>query len=202
MFSSAAHATLGYVEENIRLGKPCQQDLGFFRNPYVGRSFIAPSQEHRDLKVRCKFNPMTHVCEGRVVVLLDDSIVRGTTAKQLIGLVLQAGAKEVHFRVASPPVTGPCFYGMDFPTKEELFFNHHKANLDSMAKWLGVKTIGYLSADGLVNSTEEASGNKAGFCTACFTGKYPIPVSEASATEMVSEKAASADATENLFDKR
>ena len=82
---SAAHATMGFVEECNRMGKTCMQDLGFFRNPYVGRSFIAPSQENRDLKVRCKFNPMRHVCEGRVMVLVDDSIVRGTTAKQLIG---------------------------------------------------------------------------------------------------------------------
>ena len=114
---SATHATIGFVEESVRLGRACIQDLGFFRNPYVGRSFIAPSQEFRDLKVRCKFNPLTHVCKDRVVVLLDDSIVRGTTARQLIGLVRSAGAKEVHFRVASPPVTDPCFFGMDFPSK-------------------------------------------------------------------------------------
>ena len=82
---SAAHATMGYVEECLRMGLSCIQDLGFFRNPYVGRSFIAPSQENRDIKVRCKFNPMRHVCEGKIIVMIDDSIVRGTTAKQLIG---------------------------------------------------------------------------------------------------------------------
>jgi len=184
---SAAHATIGYVEENIRLGRPCIQDLGFFRNPYVGRSFIAPSQEHRDLKVRCKFNPMKAVVNDRIVILVDDSIVRGTTAKQLIALMKSAGAKEVHFRVASPPVTDPCFFGMDFPSREELFFNDHKGDISSMAQWLGVTSIGYLSAEGLVSSTlgvqpgeeEGRAGNNSGFCRACFTGDYPVPVTGA-----------------------
>jgi len=199
---SAAHATMGFVEECNKIGKKCMLDLGFFRNPYVGRSFIAPSQENRDLKVRCKFNPMRHVCEGRVMVLVDDSIVRGTTAKQLIGLVKQAGAKEVHFRVASPPVTHPCFYGMDFPSQKELFFNHHKGDLKAMASWLGVTSIGYLSPDGLVNSTKESLGSKAqGFCGACFTGNYPVRLSEQAAAEMQAEKE-SAGIQENLMMKR
>lgn len=196
---SAAHATIGFIEENVRLGFPCQADMGFFRNPYVGRSFIAPNQENRDIKVRCKFNPMQHVCKDRVVVLLDDSIVRGTTAKQLINLVYAAGAKEVHFRVASPPVTNPCFYGMDFPSREELFANQHHHDQSSMASWLGVKSIGYLSPEGLIESTVKgsANGDKYGFCQACFTGRYPVPF----ASEAI-EDAAKAPLPENIFNKR
>jgi amidophosphoribosyltransferase len=198
---SAAHATMGYVEECLRMGLSCIQDLGFFRNPYVGRSFIAPSQENRDIKVRCKFNPMRHVCEGKIIVMIDDSIVRGTTAKQLIRLVMAAGAKEVHFRVASPPVTDPCFYGMDFPSKEELFANAHGGNKTAMAKWLGVNSIGYLSPEGLVESTikSNSSGAKNGYCRACFTGIYPVPVAQQAAEILMEEKPA---ARENLFNKR
>uniref|UniRef100_A0A6T8N1J5 Amidophosphoribosyltransferase n=1 Tax=Hemiselmis andersenii TaxID=464988 RepID=A0A6T8N1J5_HEMAN len=198
---SAAHATMGYVEECLRMGLSCIQDLGFFRNPYVGRSFIAPSQENRDIKVRCKFNPMRHVCEGQIIVMIDDSIVRGTTAKQLIRLVMAAGAKEVHFRVASPPVTDPCFYGMDFPTKEELFANVHAGDKTAMAKWLGVESIGYLSPEGLVESTVRSSptGASHGYCRACFTGIYPVPVTSQAAQVLSEEKGPH---PENLFTKR
>jgi len=195
---SAAHATIGFIEENMKMGNLCQADLGFFRNPYVGRSFIAPSQGDRDVKVRTKFNPMKHVCQDRVVVLLDDSIVRGTTAKQLISLVYAAGAKEVHFRVASPPVTHPCFYGMDFPSSTELFANQHSHDLKSMAAWLGVTSIGYLSPEGLMDSTVRASanGDKFGFCQACFTGRYPVPPCAHETPPVASPR------RENIFDKR
>eukprot|EP00292_Cryptomonas_paramecium_P006924 CAMPEP_0113698492 /NCGR_PEP_ID=MMETSP0038_2-20120614/22741_1 /TAXON_ID=2898 /ORGANISM="Cryptomonas paramecium" /LENGTH=466 /DNA_ID=CAMNT_0000621663 /DNA_START=39 /DNA_END=1436 /DNA_ORIENTATION=- /assembly_acc=CAM_ASM_000170 len=142
---SAAHATLGFHEESVRMGRPCTMDLGFFRNPYVGRSFISPSQELRDLKVLCKFNPIEHVLKGKIVVVVDDSIVRGTTARQLVGLIYAAGAKEVHLRISSPPVTDPCFYGMDFPSKEELFANQYAGNVEAMAKWLRVTSLGYLA---------------------------------------------------------
>mmetsp|Transcript_39787 Transcript_39787/g.97781 ORF Transcript_39787/g.97781 Transcript_39787/m.97781 type:complete len:512 (+) Transcript_39787:170-1705(+) len=173
---SAAHATLGFYEESQSMGRPCTMDLGFFRNPYVGRSFISPSQELRDLKVLCKFNPMEHVLKGKTVVVIDDSIVRGTTAKQLVGLIYSAGAKAVHLRISSPPVTDPCFYGMDFPSKEELFANTHMGNVKAMADWLRVASLGYLTPEGLVEAATRSSGTKHSFCRACFTGVYPVPV--------------------------
>ena len=135
---SAMHATLGFHEESLKMGRPCVFDFGFFRNPYVGRSFISPSQELRDLKVLCKFNPMEHTLSGRDVVVVDDSIVRGTTAKQLVKLLYGAGARSVHVRISSPPVTDGCYYGMDFPSREELFANKHNGDVPAMEKWLQV----------------------------------------------------------------
>lgn len=173
---SAAHATLGFHQESVAQGRPCTLDLGFFRNPYVGRSFISPSQELRDLKVLCKFNPMEHVLKGKTVIVIDDSIVRGTTAKQLVGLIFSAGAKAVHLRISSPPVTDPCFYGMDFPSKEELFANQYGGNIDEMCKWLRVDSLGYLTPEGLVEAATKSSGTRHNFCRACFTGVYPVPI--------------------------
>merc|ERR1712087_618644 len=105
-------------------------------NHYVGRTFIQPSQEARELKVRCKFNTVKRVVKGKVCVMVDDSIVRGTTSKQLIRMVLKAGAKEVHFRVASPAVRSPCYYGMDFPSKQELLVNKLDGDVTKVAAYL------------------------------------------------------------------
>jgi len=142
---------------------------------------------------------MQHVVKDRIVILVDDSIVRGTTAKQLIGLVKSAGAKEVHFRIASPPVTDPCFYGMDFPSKGELFANTHNGDQKKMADWLGVKSIGYLSPEGLVSSTTgKEFGPNHGFCRACFTGIYPVPPSAIDLPALESKP----QQPENIFTKR
>jgi amidophosphoribosyltransferase len=158
-------------------------DLGFFRNPYVGRSFISPSQELRDLKVLCKFNPMEHVLRDKTVVVIDDSIVRGTTAKALVSLIYQAGATAVHVRISSPPVTDPCFYGMDFPSKEELLANKYGGNIDKMSEFLRVDSLGFLTPEGLVEAATRSSETKHSFCRACFTGVYPVPVASHANTD-------------------
>ena len=172
---SSNTAALGYVSECRKLGKDCRFEIGLIRNHYVGRTFISPGQNNREQRVRCKFNTVEGVLRGRVVVMIDDSIVRGTTARYLVKMVRDAGAKEVHFRVASPPVVSPCFYGMDFPTKEELFANHHERDVDAMEKWLGVDSLAYMTVDGLQQAVRQANKGPHGFCDACFSEKYPVP---------------------------
>lgn len=175
---SSNTAAIGYAAECIKMGLPCKFEIGLIRNHYVGRTFISPGQDTRELRVRTKFNTVEGVLKDRVVVMLDDSIVRGTTARQLVRMVRAAGAKEVHFRVASPPVLNPCYYGMDFPSKEELLANEF-ASVEDMADWLGVDSLAYLSIDGMmtaVHAAHEGSGAASGFCNACFSGHYPVPV--------------------------
>ena len=128
-----------------------------------------PEQKTRDFKVRVKFNPVEGVLKGKRVVIVDDSIVRGTTLKQLAKMVRRAGAKEVHLRVSSPPIISPCFYGMDFPTKSELVAS--SKSVEEVREFLGVDSLGYLSLEGMVGAV---SNGKNGFCTACFTGEYPL----------------------------
>jgi amidophosphoribosyltransferase len=172
---SSNTATLGYVTECQKLGYDCRYEIGLIRNHYVGRTFIAPGQNRREMKVRSKFNTVAGVLKDRIVVMVDDSVVRGTTAKILVKMVREAGAREVHFRVASPPVISPCFYGMDFPSKEELFANQFK-NLDAMGEWLGVDSLAYLSPEGLMKAVHAANEGPHGYCNACFTARYPVPV--------------------------
>ncbi|MGH7719632.1 MAG: amidophosphoribosyltransferase [Gemmatimonadaceae bacterium] len=162
---SANAAALGYAEET---GLPLE--LALIRNHYVGRTFIQPSQAGRNEKVKVKYNPVREVLEGKSVVMVDDSIVRGTTTKGLVSLIRAAGAREVHMRVASPPVTGPCYYGIDTPSREELI----AANLQApeIAAHLGVDSLGYLSLEGMLASVP---GGPDGFCHACFSGDYPTP---------------------------
>lgn len=173
---SSNTATLGYVTECRKIGLDCRYEIGLIRNHYVGRTFIAPGQEEREQKVRSKFNTVVGVLRDRVVVMVDDSIVRGTTAKKLIQMVRSAGAREVHFRVASPPVVSPCFYGMDFPSHEELFANRHEVNMEKMRQWLDVDSLAYLSVDGLTQAVESANDSNLGYCNACFSSIYPVPV--------------------------
>jgi amidophosphoribosyltransferase len=113
--------------------------------------------------------------KGRIVVMVDDSIVRGTTAKILVKMVREAGAKEVHFRVASPPVISPCFYGMDFPSHDELIANRFD-DIKAMEKWLGVDSLAYLSVEGMMKAVQTANESELGYCNACFTANYPVPV--------------------------
>ena len=173
---SSNTATIGYVTECQKIGKPAKYEIGLIRNHYVGRTFISPGQQSREQRVRSKFNTVEGVLKDRVVVMVDDSIVRGTTARQLIKMVRDAGAKEVHFRVASPPVVSPCFYGMDFPTEEELLANQHGENVDAMAKWLGVDSLGYLTVEGMREAVTTANTSENGYCDACFSRNYPVPV--------------------------
>jgi len=154
---------LGFAEES---GLKLEHAL--IRNHYVGRTFINPTQAGRNAKVKIKFNPVREVLAGKRVVVVDDSLVRGTTSRELVQMIRQAGAKEVHFRVASAPITGPCYYGIDTPTKSELIASSH--SLEEIRQHLGVESLGYLSLDGMKRA---AVGNTAEFCHACFSGKYP-----------------------------
>ncbi len=172
---SSNTSTLGYVSECNKLGYKCKYEIGLIRNHYVGRTFISPGQDRRETKVRLKFNTVGGALKNRVVVIVDDSIVRGTTARFLVNMIRNAGAKEVHFRVSSPPVISPCFYGMDFPSKEELFANQF-SNTEEMAKWLGVESVAYLSPARMMKAVRSANDSKKGYCNACFTEDYPTPV--------------------------
>lgn len=172
---SSNTAALGYVSECNKLGFPCRFEIGLIRNHYVGRTFISPGQDKREIKVRSKFNTVQGVLKDRIVVVLDDSIVRGTTARYIVQMIRAAGAREVHFRVASPPVISPCFYGMDFPSREELFANQFHA-ADDMAGWLGVDSLAYLSVNGLDDAVAAANDSPLGYCNACFSARYPVPV--------------------------
>ena len=160
---SANAAALGYAEET---GLPLE--FALIRNHYVGRTFIQPSQEGRTRKVKMKYNAVREVLEGKSVVMVDDSIVRGTTTRGLIKLIRAAGAREIHMRIASPPVTNPCYYGIDMPSRDELI----AANLtvDEIARHVGVDSLGYLSLDGMLASVPDGPH---GFCHACFSGDYP-----------------------------
>ncbi|MGI9173917.1 MAG: amidophosphoribosyltransferase [Rhodothermales bacterium] len=172
---SSNTATLGYVSECQKLGYRCRYEIGLIRNHYIGRTFISPGQNSREMRVRCKFNTVEGVLKDRIVVMVDDSIVRGTTARFLVNMVREAGAKEVHFRVSAPPVISPCFYGMDFPSFDELAANHFES-VDAMAEWLGVDSLAYLSVDGLTEAVRSANPNMLGLCNACFSAEYPVPV--------------------------
>ena len=148
-------------------------ELGLIRNHYVGRTFIHPQQDMRDFSVRVKFNVVKGVLSGRRVVLVEDSIVRGTTLRQLVRLVRNAGAAEVHVRVSSPPIISPCFYGMDFPSKSELIASN--LSVPEIEKYLECDSLAYLTMDGLMNSVSQEEG---GFCAACFNGQYPIAIED------------------------
>jgi amidophosphoribosyltransferase len=145
---------------------------GLIRNHYVGRTFIHPTQALRVAKVKIKFNPVRGVIEGKKVVVVDDSLVRGTTSRGLVQMIRAVGAEEVHLRLASPPITGPCHYGIDTPTREELIASTH--SMDEIRDYLGVDSLGYLSLDGMV-----AAAGGGPFCHACFSGDYPTAVPDA-----------------------
>jgi amidophosphoribosyltransferase len=164
---SANVMALGYSEESgVKL------EHGLIRNHYVGRTFINPTQALRVAKVKIKFNPVKQVIVGRRVVLVDDSLVRGTTSKGLVQMIRAAGAREVHLRLGSPPITGPCLYGIDTPTRDELIAARHTRA--EIAQFLGVDSLEYLTLDQMV----EASGQADGWCHACFSGDYPTAAPE------------------------
>ena len=162
---SANSAALGYSEQS---GIP--YELGLLRNHYVGRTFLRPSQADRDFGARIKYNPVREVLAGQRVVVVDDSIVRGTTSSSLVKFIRGVGAAEVHFRIASPPVRFPCYYGIDMPSKEELMGSG--ISVDEIAAVLGVDSLGYLSLDGMVDAVAEGGP----FCSACFSGEYSAPL--------------------------
>ncbi|MFP4622551.1 MAG: amidophosphoribosyltransferase [Gemmatimonadota bacterium] len=162
---SSNSAALGFTEES---GIP--YELGLIRNHYVGRTFIHPTQAGRDFRVRIKYNAVREVMDGKRVVVVDDSLVRGTTSMGLVRLIREAGAREVHFRISSPPVRHPCFYGIDMPTKEELLGS--QKSVEEIRAHLDVDSIGYLSLEGMIGAVSE-NGD---FCHACFSGAYDAPL--------------------------
>ncbi|HEX6643081.1 MAG TPA: amidophosphoribosyltransferase [Gemmatimonadales bacterium] len=149
---------------------------GLIRNHYVGRTFINPTQALRIAKVRIKFNPVREVIEGKSVVVVDDSLVRGNTSKGLVAMIRAAGAREVHLRLGSPPITGPCHYGIDTPTREELIGATH--SVEEIRQYLGVDSLGYLSLEGMLGAAGQRPGEPERFCHACFSGDYPTPIPE------------------------
>ena len=165
---SGVAAALGYSEA---LGLPFE--LGLIRSHYVGRTFIEPTQSIRHFGVRLKLHPVQSILRGKRVIVIDDSIVRGTTSRKIVKMIRDAGASEVHLRISSPPTSWPCFYGIDTPTREELIAAHH--SVEQVADYVTADSLGYLSLDGL----QRAVGGK-GFCHACFSGSYPIPVTDES----------------------
>jgi amidophosphoribosyltransferase len=163
---SGTYAALGYAEES---GIPLE--MGFVRNHYIGRTFIQPSQLIRDFKVKVKLNPIRDVLKGKRVVIVEDSIVRGTTSRGRVRALRQAGASQIHMRVSCPPLVSPCFYGIDFPTKKELIASNH--SIEEIRQFIGVDSLKYLSLNGMLSSMMLP---KEEFCAACFTGNYPTTV--------------------------
>jgi amidophosphoribosyltransferase len=166
---SGMAAALGYAQES---GLPFQ--WGLIRNHYVGRTFIEPKQSIRSFGVKIKLNPVREVLAGKRVVLIDDSIVRGTTSKKIVGMVRAAGAAEVHMRVSSPPTTGPCYYGIDTPLKSELIAARHA--VEEIRRYIGADSLAYLSHEGLLAAVGDGAGER--HCTACFSGRYPVAVAQ------------------------
>jgi len=164
---SGLFAALGYSRES---GLPFE--LGLIRNHYVGRTFIEPKQSIRHFGVRIKLNPVRELIDGKRVVLVDDSIVRGTTAPKIVKMVKDAGAAEVHVRISCPPTRWPCHYGIDMPTREELVASSH--SLDEIRDFLDADSLAYLSLDGMLDCL---SGEDSSYCTACWAGNYRVPIS-------------------------
>ncbi|MGD0585232.1 MAG: amidophosphoribosyltransferase [Oryzomonas sp.] len=161
---SGVPAAMGYAEESgIRF------EMGLIRNHYVGRTFIEPAQAIRHFGVKIKLNPVREILKGKRVVVIDDSIVRGTTSRKIVKMVRNAGAKEVHMRISSPPTSYPCYYGIDTPNRKELISSSH--TIDEICRYITADSLGYLSEEGLVNSV---GMENTGFCKACFAGTYPV----------------------------
>jgi len=171
---SGVPAALGFAEAS-----KIPFELGIIRNHYVGRTFIEPTDRIRHLGVKLKHNPNREKIKGKRVVLIDDSIVRGTTSKKIVEMVRDAGAKEVHFRIASPPTTHSCFYGVDTPNEQDLLA--HKMDVEGMRQFINADSLAFVSMDGMYRAVGKANRNKAApqFCDACFSGEYPIEPTDA-----------------------
>ncbi len=161
---SGVCAAIGYSEASL-----LPMRMGLIRNHYVGRTFIEPQQSIRHFGVRVKLNPVRSILDGKRVVLVDDSIVRGTTSRKIVRMVRDAGAREVHMRISCPPTISPCFYGVDTPRRSELIAATH--TVEEIRKYLNADTLSYLSLDGLVDSVR---GGRTSYCTSCYTGQYPV----------------------------
>ncbi len=179
---SSNTTALGYQTELEKEGINSKLEIGLIRSHYIGRTFIQPEQEKRKIGVRIKFNIVKGVLEGRTVVIVDDSIVRGTTSRQLVNLIKEAKPKAIHLRISSAPIMHPCFYGMDFPSKDELIACQMNGDIKEIEKYLGVDSLEYLTIDEMLEAVSEAGINN--FCTACFSGNYPTEVDVAFKKEM------------------
>ncbi|WP_029917896.1 amidophosphoribosyltransferase [Pelobacter seleniigenes] len=164
---SGMPAAMGYAEE---AGLPFE--LGLIRNHYVGRTFIEPQQSIRHFGVKLKLNPVREIIEGKRVVVVDDSIVRGTTSRKIVKMIRNAGAKEVHVRISSPPTSFPCFYGIDTPSRKELISASH--TIEEIARYITADSLSYLSLEGLHAALAKFGDHKVDFCEACFSGNYPV----------------------------
>ncbi len=171
---SSNTATLGYVSECNKLGYNAKLEIGLIRNHYVGRTFIQPEQGQREMKVKTKYNTVKGVLKGRKVVVIDDSIVRGTTSKQLVKLLKEASPKEIHFRITSPPIVNPCHWGMDFPSKNELIAVQCNEDVEKIRQELDVDSIHYLSMKKMLEAVPSSENRH--YCTACFGGPFPTTV--------------------------
>jgi len=178
---SGVAAAIGFASES-----GLKFRFGLVRNHYVGRTFIEPKQSIRHFGVKVKLNAVRDLIEGLRVVLIDDSIVRGTTSKKIVQMVRNAGAREVHVRISCPPTIAPCFYGVDTPTKEELIASNF--SLEEICDFIGADSLGYLSLEGLLRACGDPQGNR--HCTACYTGNYPIPVTSEARTKTERESGA------------
>jgi amidophosphoribosyltransferase len=163
---SGTSAALGFSEQS-----GVRYEMGLIRNHYVGRTFIEPKQGIRHFGVKVKLNPMREMLEGRRVVVVDDSIVRGTTSRKIVRMIRNAGAREVHMRISSPPIKWPCYYGIDTPTRRELIGASH--NVEEIRRYVGADSLGYLSLEGMLKAT---GADPSHFCHACFTGNYRVGI--------------------------
>lgn len=168
---SSISAAIGYAEES-----KLPYEMGIIKNRYVGRTFIQPSQELRELGVKMKLAPVRSIVEGKRIVMIDDSIVRGTTSKRIVKMLKDAGAREVHVRIASPAITNPCYYGIDMPTKEELLRANY--SVEEISEIIGADSLAYLSQQGLEKAIIKEETTDQGVCMACMTGNYPLAVTD------------------------
>ncbi len=171
---SSNTAALGYVSESNKKGIRAKLEIGLIRNHYVGRTFIQPEQAQREMKVKTKYSTVKGVLKGRRVIVVDDSIVRGTTSKQLIKLLKEAQPKEIHFRITSPPIVNSCHYGMDFPNKKDLIACQCDGDIEKMRQEFGVDSLHFLSMEKMLESVPR--NEKKNYCTACFGGAYPTQI--------------------------
>jgi len=170
---SSNTAAIGYSNQLEKDGIPSKHEIGLIRSHYIGRTFIQPGQQNREIGVRIKFNTVKGVLENRTIVIIDDSIVRGTTAKQLVKLVREANPKAIHFRISSPKILFPCYYGMDFPSKDELIANRFNG-IQSIREYLGVDSLEYLTKEEMLDAMVDHPREH--FCSACFSGQYPVNI--------------------------
>jgi amidophosphoribosyltransferase len=175
---SGVPASIGYAQE---AGIP--YELGIIRNHYVGRTFIQPTQSIREIGVRLKHSANRAVVQGKRIVLIDDSLVRGTTSVKIVKMMREAGAKEVHFRIASPPITHPDYYGIDTPERDKLLAANH--DVEGMREFIGADSLAFLSVDGIYRAMGEPGRNNARpqFTDHCFTGDYPTPLTDRNAQD-------------------